>query len=524
MKKLAFSLLLVMLAISSSLFAQDRYLDQVFTQVSKTTAIYGSNFTVLTLGVPSILHTTRQPLVMDVYTPSGDTETARPLILYCHTGNFLPWVDQTGKSINGACGGLRTDSAAIEFCTRLAQMGYVVASIDYRLGWRPDLTEELQRRFTLINAAYRGVQDVRTCIRYFRKTVAEQANPFGIDPNRIAVWGQGTGGYLSLNTAALDKYSEILNTSEPGKFLVNGVPMIIEAYNGDPFGVQAAPGIVDATYAAITGYPVGDTLYVQNHPGYSSDFNLAINMGGALGDKNWLDANTPPILSYHVPADPFAPCGEGTVIVPGFNYAVVNVSGSCSVQPIMETLNNNDVFEVGGLLTDALSVYARTINGNIEGFYPLARPADDSAPWEWNGYVPFTILPNGMQVNLDCSTNAATSRTTIDTIMEYFAPRGCRGLGLDCPGVSVSAENLYNAGAILQMMPNPAQSEVNFSSDSEHPMLAIELYDAAGRLVQNNRSVNNNNFVLRRNGADPGLYIAKVYFAEGVTARKLIFE
>lgn len=525
MKKFAHLLLMTLLTVSSSLLAQnDRYLDPVFTQASKTTAVYGSNFTVLTIGVPSIAHATRQPLVMDVYQPVGDPETARPLIIYCHTGNFLPWIDANGKSINGACGGLRTDSAAVEICTRLAKMGYVVASIDYRLGWRPDLTDELQRRFTLINAAYRGVQDARACIRYFRKTAAEGGNPYKIDPNRIVLWGQGTGGYISINSATLDKYSKILNTSEPGKFIISGFPMIIEAYNGDPYGIQAAPGVVDANYAAITGYPLGDTLYVQNHPGYSSDFRLAVNTGGALGDKAWIDANTPPILSFHVPADPYAPCGDGTVIVPGFNYAVVNVTGSCGIAPIMETFGNNDVFKVGGLLDDALSVHARTINGNVEGFYPMLRPANDSAPWEWNGYVPYTVLPNNVTVNLSCSTSATSGRTNIDTIIQYFAPRACRALGLGCPGVSDAAQDLFDAGQILQVMPNPAQSEVRFDTDNNHPMLAVELYDAAGRLVHSARNMSSNNYVLRRNGLNPGLYVAKVYFAEGVTARKLIFE
>lgn len=523
MKKFTYFFLAALFACSISATAQNRYLDQVFTAASKTTAIYGSNFTVLTISTTG--HTARQPLVMDVYTPDGDTETARPLIIYCHTGNFLPWVNPvTGLSVNQACGGLRTDPAAVEICTNLAKMGYVVASIDYRLGWRPDLLDELQRRFTLINAAYRGVQDVRTCIRYFRKTVAEQGNPFKIDPNRICVYGQGTGGYLSLNTAALDQYSEILNTSEPGKFTINGFPMIIEAYNGDPYGVQATPGIVDALYAGATGFPVGDTMYVANHIGYSSDFKLAVNMGGALGDKNWIDANTPPILSFHVPADPYAPCGDGLVIVPGVNFPVVNVTGSCGVEPLQQALGNNDVFQTGGQLNDAISVYNRTTNGGTDAFYPCRRPQDDSAPWEWNTTVPNTQLPNGMIVPLDCSTNDATAKAMIDTIMRFFAPRACRALGLNCPGVSTKSEELFDAGNILSIVPNPAKTEVWFSTDADHPIRAIELYDMNGRLVREVRSIDNSSYTLLRNNLLTGMYVAKLYFDKGVTAKRIIFE
>ena len=87
-----------LLAFGASLSAQDRYLEPVFTQASKTTAFYGSNFTILPVlfGAP---HTVRQPLQMNVYTPVGDTKTDRPLIIYLHTGNFFPFPQ------NGSCGG-----------------------------------------------------------------------------------------------------------------------------------------------------------------------------------------------------------------------------------------------------------------------------------------------------------------------------------------------------------------------------------------------------------------------------------
>ncbi|MFN0014353.1 MAG: T9SS type A sorting domain-containing protein [Saprospiraceae bacterium] len=530
MKKSTLFLFAALLLLCLSATAQPhRYLDPVFTTVKKTSpVVYGFNYTVLTIS--TLGHTAKQPLVMDIYEPEGDVQTERPLILYCHTGNFLPWINPaTMLSINQSCGGTRTDPAAVEMCTRLAKMGYVVASIDYRLGWRPDLASELLRRFTLINAAYRGVQDVRSCIRFFRKDVATNGNTYRIDPNRIVVFGQGTGGYLSLNTAALDKYSEIVTTSEPMKFFIpvpglGSIPMIIEAYNGDPYGVQANFGIVDSLYFKATGFPVGDTLYIPNTPGYSSDFNLSVNLGGALGDKNWLDANTPPTLSFHVPLDPFAPCADGLVIVPGVNFPVVNVTGSCGVKTIQETFNNNDVFETGGLLMDPLSVHARTVNGGLESFYPFDRAASDSAPWEWNTFVPNTQLPNGMIVPLDCDTNEGTAKSTIDTIMSYYAPRACRALGLACPGVSVKAEDLFDASSILNVQPNPATSEIWFGTDAEHPIQAIELYDLSGRMVRNVRNIENSYYTLQRDGMPNGMYVAKLYFEQGVAAKRIIFE
>ncbi|MEO6759586.1 MAG: hypothetical protein ABIO24_09040, partial [Saprospiraceae bacterium] len=266
MKKLTL-LLLLMSVMALNMVQAQRYLHQVFTGYTKTTAIYGSNFTALTLPVTG--HTARQPLVMDVYQPEGDLVTARPLAIYLHTGNFLPYPQ------NGSCGGTRNDSATVEMAIRLAKMGYVVAVADYRLGWNPlatGPTGELTRRATLINAAYRGVQDVRTCVRYFKRNVAEAGNQWKVDTSRIVVIGQGTGGYVSLTANSLDKYSEIINTSIPHKFeLPTGnppyTPMVLQPYNGNIYGTAPTVGLSDATFNALSGgaYPIGDTIFVPNH-------------------------------------------------------------------------------------------------------------------------------------------------------------------------------------------------------------------------------------------------------------------
>ncbi|MBK6950355.1 MAG: hypothetical protein IPH16_21795 [Haliscomenobacter sp.] len=115
----------------------------------------------------------------------------RPAILYFHTGSFLP------PLYNGGITGDRNDSATVEICKRLARMGYVVFNATYRLGWNPAATGadgQNIRTSTLLQAAYRGIQDGRSLARFLRKSVAENSNPYGIDPSRIAAWGQGTGG------------------------------------------------------------------------------------------------------------------------------------------------------------------------------------------------------------------------------------------------------------------------------------------------------------------------------------------
>ncbi|MEI6408814.1 MAG: T9SS type A sorting domain-containing protein [Bacteroidota bacterium] len=511
MKKL--TLLLLLCALVSQAQAQ-RYLEQVFTAASKTTAIYGSNFTALTLAVNG--HTARQPLVMNVYQPTGDVATARPLIIYLHTGNFLPYPQ------NGSCGGKITDASADEFATRLAKMGYVVAVADYRTGWNPiasGATGELTRRATLINAAYRGVQDVRSCIRYFKKTAAIGGNPFAIDTSKIVVWGQGTGGYLSLAANTLDKYSEIITTSLPHKFQLptglpapnDWLPMVLEAYNGNIYGTDG-PHVVDAFYNQASGgaYPVGDTLAVPNTPGYSSKFQLCVNMGGALGDSLWLEKGDNPIISYQVPADPFAPYYTDILIVPTTNEPVVEVSGAHDVQDIVYRFKNNAIFNGIPASVDPFASVANARNNGRNGFMPLPQVATNSAPWEWTTY---TDAP------ATCNTDPVTAKAYIDTIIRYYAPRGCLALGLNCGFTSTKEITEQEVG--MSVAPVPASNFVRFSA--ERDIRAILVFDINGRVVRSIESINAQNFTLQRNELENGLYFAQVLFDNGYVKRKLVF-
>lgn len=508
-------LLLLLIAIGARVSAQNRYLEPVFSQASKTTALYGANWTVLPLAVPGA-HTLKQPLQMQVYQPVGDTETARPLIIYLHTGNFFPYPQ------NGSCGGTLYDSSNVTFATRLAQMGYVVAVADYRLGWNPFASQELVRRFTLINATYRGVQDVRTCIRYFRKTVALDGNPWGIDPSKIVVWGQGTGGYLSLATAYLDTFGESYTTADPNKFklpVAPGVflPMVQEAYNGDIEGVQAAPGVVDATYNAITGIPLGDTLYTQNHPGYSSEFSLAVNMGGALGDSSWMDAGDVPLISYHVPSDFFAPCGTDILNVPTTTgpQPVVEVSGSCDMQEIADDLGLNTIFST---IPAGFDPYGAVSGSSHSGFYPfVGTPNNTSAPWEWTP-TDFSPAP---APTAGCNTDAAVAHAYIDTIIGFFAPRACVVLGLGCNFVATHELNEQDLG--LQVAPVPSSDAVTFTT-KEAPIRHIYVYDLNGRLVKAHTSIDSNVFQMQRNSLTNGMYIAELRFDNGFVKRKIVFS
>ena len=452
---LALSLLAV-----SQIDAQVRYLNEVFSDVNVTSDIlYGTNVTVAPLlqgGAPAA-----QPLLCDIYEPAGDTETDRPLIIYIHTGNFLP------QYLNGSAVGTKTDSVAVELCSRYAKMGYVVASIDYRAGWNPLAATQSARTSQLINAAYRGVQDARTAVRYFRMTEATEGDPYGIDPGKIGYLGEGTGGYVSYAASTISDYNDIIlddNGAPIAKFWTGTpgqsdyIPMVIEAVNGDPEGTS------DGFAPAGVSGPDPVQLCIANHVGYSSDVSFQINLGGALGDLNWLDPGDPAMISFQCPADQFAPYTTAVVVVPTTNENVVEASGAFDIHTEINAQadpNNNVNFQSLGL-TDAFSAQAMA-NGNMgmDGLYPVLNdyvsgdPTQpfDGAPWQWWDVATTEMVDaaNGTsiaatQLTLNPNMGPLEGRAYCDTIVGYSAPRlaGLLGLATAGPGCTDSDACNYN--------------------------------------------------------------------------------
>jgi acetyl esterase/lipase len=100
-------------------------------------------------------------LLMDVQMPVAAGR--KPLVIYVTGGGFI----QAPKE------------GALNLRTYVAEAGFVVASVQYR---------------TIANGAnYRdGISDVKSAIRYLRAN----ADKYGIDPKKVAVWGESAGGYI----------------------------------------------------------------------------------------------------------------------------------------------------------------------------------------------------------------------------------------------------------------------------------------------------------------------------------------
>jgi hypothetical protein len=508
MKKINLILMLLIAAATLQLQAQERYLDMIFDDFEVETRSYGANVTVLT--VPVTGEVTLRPLAVDIYTPPAeDMETNRPLVLYFHTGNFLPY------PANNGTGGTMKDSTVVEVASRLARMGYVCGVVDYRKGWNPLAATQEERTNTLINAAYRGVQDSRTAVRYFKRTVAEEGNPWGVDTTRIVAWGQGTGGYISFASATIDQYPDIVLPKFIGQDITGDGqpdPMVLLPIHGDPDGTTF--GINPAS---------GDTLCVPNHVGYGSEFDLAVNMGGALGDTSWLDASDPPFISFHSPTDAFAPYTEGILIVPTTNEQVVEVQGSYLVAQKANQLGLNDIF-VTANFQDEITMIANSRNDGLNGLYPLTGLIPtDSGPWDW--WDPATNVNHETGIMLNPNMSPERARTYIDTIMAYYAPRACAALFLPCSPVGTQ-EALLDAKEVgLIVAPNPAIEEVRLQTNAAYPVKDLLLYDISGRLVQTQFNLSENNIVIPREDLPSGMYFARLRFEDkGSLVQKIIFK
>ncbi|MFT5310959.1 MAG: para-nitrobenzyl esterase, partial [Bacteroidia bacterium] len=208
-------------------------------------------------------------LKMDVYEPEGDTQTDRPVVLVAFGGSFI--------------GGDRSQVAFM--CEILAKMGYVAVAPDYRVGFF------LPSQVTTTLAVLRGAHDVSACVRYLKKTAAEDGNPYGIDCERIIVGGISAGAIAAIHSAYFDKVSEI-------------------------------PSYMSADTAGL-----GGVAGTSGTPNYSHDAIGVLSFSGAIGDTTWMEAGDAAIVSIHEEEDNVVPYYTQEVSVSGFPTGLI-ASGS----------------------------------------------------------------------------------------------------------------------------------------------------------------------------------------------------
>jgi len=195
-KKLLPILLFTFLGNHSSKAQNTRFLDPVFTAVTKTTVTYSDVFN-------DDYHK------MDIYTPNNDNLSKRPLIVYVHGGAFY-----AGDKASQDC---------IDFCTAFAKKGYVAVSVNYRLA---NAFLFLSDKKIQLNAVLQSIADVKSSLRYFVKD-ASTTNQYKVDTTAFFLGGYSAGAVASLHTGWVTAESEL--DANLQDILKNG----IKTLNGD---------------------------------------------------------------------------------------------------------------------------------------------------------------------------------------------------------------------------------------------------------------------------------------------------
>jgi dipeptidyl aminopeptidase/acylaminoacyl peptidase len=169
----------ILIAIISATFLFSCSKDSTYSRNITTPS--DDKFTDITYGANINWLGQNEDLKLDVYLPPTRTEGAKyPLLVWIHGGGFL-----TGDK-----------ATSDKFCSQFAEEGFVVSSINYRIGWTKSGTNPCDGDTTEAKEAYyRAVQDARAAIRY----LVANAGQYAVDTNWIFIGGASAGGVTSLS-------------------------------------------------------------------------------------------------------------------------------------------------------------------------------------------------------------------------------------------------------------------------------------------------------------------------------------
>jgi dipeptidyl aminopeptidase/acylaminoacyl peptidase len=225
---------------------EGRYREEVFDDVEVTSDI--------TYGQAPARDGIVEQLTLDLYEPVGDTETARPLAIVVHGGGFAF--------------GDKSQGVSPIMATHFAKLGYVAASLNYRLlaatGCGGSNTGG-----DCSNAALEGIHDGQAAVRFLRDNAAE----YGIDPDRIAISGESAGGVMAYGAGTW--------SDSPGESGTPGVSSEVQAFmslsGGLPGGLFAGAGDAPGLFFASVGDPIVPYQW-------SVDSVAALDAGGVVAE------------------------------------------------------------------------------------------------------------------------------------------------------------------------------------------------------------------------------------------------
>jgi acetyl esterase/lipase len=196
-----------------------------------------------------------QPLTLDIYVPAKRSVDQKfPLMVLLHAGSY-----QVGNK----------DWQKAQ-CKVMCDSGFVVASINYRLGWRNNGGCKGTAP-SLAQAEYRGMQDANASLRF----LVANAVKYDIDTTWIFIGGESAGAAIALNSS----YSTDATVAFRNPEMANSLGMLHNS-----------------------GNKLTNTYTIKG----------IFNKSGAISDSNLImPANAIPTICFHGSRDQVVPFDKG---------------------------------------------------------------------------------------------------------------------------------------------------------------------------------------------------------------------
>lgn len=228
-------------------------------------------------------------LLMDIYKPNNDFNCLRPVMVLIHGGDWI--------------GGSKEDPNIIYMARALAQRGWVVAAINYRLGTHKTSNYTMYAfcnntisqpcayicdSAEVFRANFRGMQDAKGAIRFMKNRNALDSTDVG----NVYIAGESAGGFIAFETAFSDRAVE--------KNTFCGAITDAPAPDADLFSYGCIPAHNDLSRPDL-GSIDGDL----NIGTYDASIKGIANFYGAVLDLNRFQqvADTPIVYLFHQGSD-----------------------------------------------------------------------------------------------------------------------------------------------------------------------------------------------------------------------------
>ncbi len=228
-----------------------------------------------------------RPLLLDLYQPAPGPGL-RSAIVYLHGGG---WAVGTRRRFGRALAAWSPSALDL-----VAQAGFVVATVDYRLSGEAQFPSQLH--------------DVKAAIRWLRGNAAR----LGVDPTRVMVWGESAGGHLAVLAGLTGEQADLEGTV--GEFVgeSSAVCGVIDWYGPMNLLSLSSQHLPDSDKRPDDANSWESTMV-------GAPLQQAPDLARAASPISYVHLGAPPIHIHHGTVDTFVPFAQSTEFVEALRAA-----------------------------------------------------------------------------------------------------------------------------------------------------------------------------------------------------------